>query len=229
MKRVWKIVGIAVVVAILGVAIVGVAAFAQGDTGTSDSPFDYVTKFKEALAGILGISVDDYNAAVDKAEQQVVDQAMSEGWLTQDQADMLQWRLDQAPAGAGLGMEMGRGFGKMGMGGPGGDNMLSIAADKLGMKLTELLTELQGGKTIADVAKEKSVDTQTIVDAYLAKVKENLDQSVADGNITQKQADYQLEQAKTRATDQLDNTWQRFDHGGGRGHGGMMGPGMGGF
>jgi polyhydroxyalkanoate synthesis regulator phasin len=229
MKRVWKIVGIAVVVAILGVAIVGVAAFAQGDTGTSNSPFDFATKFKEALAGILGISVDDYNAAVDKAEQQVVDQAVTEGWLTQDQAEMLQWRLDQAPAGAGLGMGMGRGFGEMGRGmGLTGDSLMSIAADKLGMKLTELLTELQGGKTIADVAKEKSVDTQTIVDAYLAKVKEKLDQSVANGDITQKQADYQLEQAKTRATDQLDNTWQGFDHGGGR-HGGMMGPGMGGF
>jgi polyhydroxyalkanoate synthesis regulator phasin len=230
MKRLWKIAGIAVLVATLGVAIVGVAAFAQGDTTTSSSPFDFATKFREALAGILGISVDEYTAAVDKAEQQVVDQAVSEGWLTQDQADMLQWRLDQAPAGAGLGMgmDMGRGFGKMGMGGPMGDSLTSITADKLGMKLTELLTELQGDKTIADVAKEKGVDTQTIVDAYLAKVKENLDQSVADGNITQKQADYQLEQAKTRVTDQLDNTWQGFDHGGGR-HGGMMGPGMGGF
>ena len=108
MKRLCKIVGIAMLVAVLGIAAVGVAAFAQGDTGTSDSPFDYVTKFKEALAGILGISVDEYDAAVDKAEQQVIDQAVSEGRLTEEQAAELQSRLDRASADAGLRAGAGR-------------------------------------------------------------------------------------------------------------------------
>ncbi len=71
------------------------------------------------------------------------------------------------------------------------------------------------------------MDTQTIVDAYLAQVKEKLDEKVASGDITQEQADSQLEQAKTSATEKLDSTWQGFDHGGR--HGGMMGSGMGGF
>jgi len=222
LKRLWKIAGIAMLVAVLGIAAVGVAAFAQGDTGTSDSPFDYVTKFKEALAGILGISVDEYDAAVDKAEQQVVDQAVSEGLLTEEQAEKLQQRLE--------GMGMGRAFGKMGrgMGGISGVSLRSVAADKLGMELADLNTELQNGKTIAALAEEKGVDTQTIVDAYLAQVKEKLDEKVASGDITQVQADTQLEQAKTSATEQLDSTWEGFGHGG-RGHGGMMGSGMGGF
>ena len=59
------------------------------------------TKFKEALAGILGISVDDYNAAVDKAQQQVLDEAVADGVLTEDQAEMMQWRMSQEP-GPGL-------------------------------------------------------------------------------------------------------------------------------
>ena len=232
MKKIWKIVGIATLVAIVGVATVGAIAFAQDAKDTSGSPFDFATKFREALAGVLGISVDDYNAAVEKAQKQVVDEAVSEGWLTQEQAELMQWRMEQAPDAGMPGMGKGFGGHGMGMGGRMGDNLLSIAADKLGMKLTDLLTELQGGKTIADVAKEKGVDTQTIVDAYLAQIKENLDKAVADGNITQKQADWQLEQATTRVTDQLDNTWQGFGHEGGRGgpRGGGMGfPGMGGF
>jgi len=173
LKRLWKIAGIAMLVAVLGIAAVGVAAFAQGDTATSDSPFDYATKFKEALAGILGISVDEYDAAVDKAEQQVVDQAVSEGWLTEEQAAELQSRLDRASAGAGL----GRAFGKMdkGLGGISGVSLRSVAAEKLGMELADLLTELQNGKTIAALAEEKGTDTQTIVDAYLAQVQEKLD------------------------------------------------------
>ena len=221
MKRLWKIAGIAMLVAVLGIAAAGVAAFARDDTGT----FDYVTKFKEALAGILGISVDEYDAAVDKAEQQVVDQAVSEGRLTEEQAEELQSRLDRASAGAGL----GKAFGKMdkGVSGFAGVSLRSVAADKLGMELTDLLTELQNGKTIAALAEEKGVDTQTIVDAYLAQVKEKLDEKVANSDITLAQADSQLEQAKTRATEKLTTTWQSLDHGGR--HGGMMGSGMGGF
>jgi polyhydroxyalkanoate synthesis regulator phasin len=226
MKRIWKIAGIAVVIAVLGVAALGAATYAQdADNG---QPFDFAAKFKEALASALGITVDEYDAAVDKAQNQVADEAVTEGWLTQDQADLLKWRMAEEPA---FGM---RGLGK-GLGGfdrgffGGGDNLVSIAADKLGMKLTDLLTELQGGKSIATVAGEKGVDTQVIVDAYVAQVKENLDEAVTAGRITQKQADYQLQQLEQRVTDQLDNTWTGDFHGGGR-HGGPMGfPGFGGL
>jgi hypothetical protein len=55
-------------VAILGVAAVGAVAFAQEAKDGSNGPFEFAGKFKEALAGILGISVDEYNAAVDKAQ-----------------------------------------------------------------------------------------------------------------------------------------------------------------
>jgi polyhydroxyalkanoate synthesis regulator phasin len=221
MKRGWKIAGIALMVAILGVAAVGAVASAQ-DNGTG-GPFDLATKFKEALAGILGISVDDYNAAVDKAQQQVLDEAVTDGVLTEDQAEKMQERLAEQP-GAGMmgpGMRGGRGMG-MGMsgrgmmGGMGGSRLLTTAADKLGMSLDDLQTALQDGKTIAGLAEEKGVDIQTIIDAYLAEVKSDLDEAVADGKITQEQADEQLEQAKTQVTDRLSNTWQN------------MGPGRGG-
>jgi polyhydroxyalkanoate synthesis regulator phasin len=226
MKRVWKFVGIATLVAILGVAAVGAVAYAQDDG--SGGPFDFDGKFREAIANILGISVDEYDAAVEQAQGQVVDEALAEGWLTEEQADLLKWRMEQAPA-----LGKGRtpmGFGEFGHGMKGGgDNLLSIAADKLDMELTDLLTELQGGKSIADVAGEKGVDTQVIVDAYVAQVKENLDEAVAAGRITQTQADYQLQQMEQRVTDQLDNTGFDGFHSGRR-HGGPMGfPGLGGL
>jgi hypothetical protein len=227
MKRIWKVVGIATLVAILGVATIGAVALAQNTQTGSTGPFDLAARFREAIAGALGISLDDYDAAVDKAQQQVIDEAVTDGWLTQDQAEMLQWRMDQqAGAGLGFGGPGLGGFGR-GLGGP-GDNLLSIAADKLDMSLTDLLTELQGGKTIADLAKDKGVDTQIIVDAAVAQMKTTLQQSVDNGQITQKQADWQLEQATTRITDQLDNTWNQGLPGGGP-RGRMMGmPGLGG-
>lgn len=226
MRKFWKIAGIATLVAILGVAAVGAVVYAQDDG--SGGPFDFGGRFRQALADILGISVEEYDAAVEQAQDRVVDEALDEGWLTEDQAEMLRWRMDQEP---GFGMRgMDKGFGKFGHGilGP-GNNLVSIAADQLGMSLTDLLTELQDGKTIADVAAEKGVDTGAIVDAYLAELKTDLDEAVTEGRITQNQADYSLEQAEERAVDQLDNTWEGDFRGGGH-RGGMMGfPGMGGF
>jgi hypothetical protein len=46
--------------------------------------------------------------------------------------------------------------------------VLRQAADALGMTPAELRTELQSGKSIADVAKEKGVDEQKVIDAIVS-------------------------------------------------------------
>ena len=177
----------------------------------------------------MGVSVEEYDNALEQAQDQGVAEAVTEGWLTEEQAELFQWRMDQAPD-AGI-WGMGKGLRDFGRGMVSGvNNLTSIAADELGMSLTELLTELQDGKSIADVAAEKGVDTESIVSAYLAEVKEDLDESVTEGRITQNQADYQLEQVEERVTSQLDNTWEDGFRGFGGRRGGKMGfPGRGGF
>jgi hypothetical protein len=77
MKRFWKFAGIATLVAILGVAAVGAVAYAQDDG--SGGPFDFGGRFREAVANILGVTVDEYDAAVEQAQDQVVDEALEEG------------------------------------------------------------------------------------------------------------------------------------------------------
>lgn len=204
MRRVWKFLGIASLVAVLGVVAIGAVVYAQDD-GESAWPFDFGQRFKEALADILGISVDEYDAAVEQAQGRVVDDAVEEGWLTEEQAEMLEWRLQQAPEFGRRGMMLRGfdGFDRRMM--SGGVRLISIAADELDMSVTELLTELQDGKTIADVAGERGVDLQVIADACMAEVKESLDDAVADGRITQKRADWQLAQAEEKVTDWLNN------------------------
>jgi hypothetical protein len=227
MRKLWKIVGIASLVAILGLVSLGAVVYAQDDG--SGGPFDFNGRFREAIAGILGISVDEYDAAVEQAQGQVVDEALEEGWLTEEQAEMLQWRLQQDSEFGHRGM-MPKGFGGFDRGPMGeGNSLISIAADQLDMSLTDLLTELQDGKSIADVASEQGVDVQDIVDAYMAQLQESLGGAVEDGRITQKQADWQLEQAEERVNDQLNSTWEDRSWGG-RHPGGIMGfPGMGGL
>jgi hypothetical protein len=223
MKRFWKIAGIATLVAILGVVAVGAAAYAQDDDG-SGWPFDFGSRFRETIADILGITVEKYDAAVQQAQDQVTDEALAEGWLTEEQAERMRERMDP-----GFGMRgMGKGFigPRGGFMGRGGDSLIGMIAEELDMSMQDLCAELQDGKSLAEVASENGVDAQAIADAYLSQLEENLTQAVEDGKITQKQADWMLEQATESVQDQLNNTWEdRAPHGfpGGRRPGGMWG------
>jgi len=98
------------------------------------------------------------------------------------------------------------------------NSMVAVAADKLGMTVDELVTQLRDGKTVAELAKEKSVDLQTIVDAVMTVRQEKLSQAVADGKITQKQADLMLEKMRDMIEDCLNGDMPML----GRGGRGMM-------
>jgi hypothetical protein len=58
---------------------------------------------------------------------------------------------------------------------------LDSAAQALGMQPSALAQELKGGKTIAQVAQEKGVDVNTVIDAMVAPVKERITKFVNEG------------------------------------------------
>lgn len=103
---------------------------------------------------------------------------------------------------------------------------IADAAKALGMTEAELKTELQAGKSIADVAKAKNVDLDTVIAALTAAFKAHLDEEVASGEHTQAEADAKLAEFKTRLDDMVNGVRPaggkggRGDHGHGRGHGG---------
>ncbi len=126
-----------------------------------------------------------------------------------------------------------QGRGAPGAGGP-NDGMDQIAK-LLNMTPDQIWAERVLGKTIADIAKEKGVDTQQLVDALVASQKTRIDQAVTDGRLTQAQADKWLEWYKQSAALQLTEPYAGGFGGmsGGfgalrvRGHGGMPGGGPG--
>jgi hypothetical protein len=211
MKRFWKIAGVATLVAILGVAALGAVSFAQEG---EDWPFDFRGKFQERVAELLGVTVEEYDEAVQQAHEQIVDEALQEGWLTEEQAERMRERAEQ---GFGPGAFGPRGMGK-GFMGPrggfmerGGHSLLTVAAEQLGMEVTDLVAELQEGNSIAGLAGDK---LDSIEQAYLDQLKENLTQAVTDEKITQNQADWMLEQAGEKLPDLLNNTWENCHPGG---------------
>lgn len=112
----------------------------------------------------------------------------------------------QPPAAQAQGYRRGGNMdGMMARGRMGGQDysLVTVAATTLGMERTELLTALNGGKTIADVAQDKGVDLTRIVDAAVAQRATWLQEAVKAGRITQTQADTNLAAMKANVTTQL--------------------------
>ncbi len=101
------------------------------------------------------------------------------------------------------------------------------AAKALGMTEAELKTELQAGKSIADVAKAKNIDLDVVIAKLTAAFKAHLDEEVASGEHTQAEADAKLAEFKTRVTEMVNKTGLPpkggkggpGEHGGKGGHG----------
>ncbi len=80
------------------------------------------------------------------------------------------------------------------------NSVVSVTADVLDMDRTEIIAQLREGKSIADIAGDK---LDEIVDALVAKRQEKLNELVADGRLTQEQADALVALMKARITDRL--------------------------
>lgn len=104
-----------------------------------------------------------------------------------------------------------------GPGGIGGHNEAvsdtSVVAKAIGISEADLQTALQGGQTVAAVAKAHNVDLQVVIDALVADGQSELDAAVKAGTITQAQADAEKANLSQRATDQANGSFQ-----GGPGH-----------
>jgi lambda repressor-like predicted transcriptional regulator len=93
--------------------------------------------------------------------------------------------------------------GKFSFQGRGPNGGMDEIATLLNMTPDQIWAERVLGKTISDLAKEKGVSDQQLVDALVASQKTRLDQAVTDGRTTQAQADKWLDWYKQVAALQL--------------------------
>jgi hypothetical protein len=153
-------------------------------------------------AGILAVGPLSAAARDDGGDGGWVDDVLSglvdDGTLTQDQADAVSDALKDARPD-----DLPGHFGPWGPGGGSvfGPSLLDDAAEAIGVDDDELLDALRDGETIAELAREKGVDPQDVIDAMVAAVKDRLDTAVADGDLDQAAADQRLAEAKDRITE----------------------------
>jgi polyhydroxyalkanoate synthesis regulator phasin len=171
-------------------AIAGtVAALAVGGTGAGiaatklgSNPSAESKAIVDNAAKQLGVQPSALSSALKKALSDRVDAAVADGRLTKEQGAELKARIasDDFPLFGPPGMGGGH-FGHHG--GPG----LDAAAKYLGLTEAKLRTELESGKTLAQVAKAQDKSVDGLIAALKADAKQKLDAAVKAGRLTQAQ------------------------------------------
>jgi hypothetical protein len=131
------------------------------------------------IAGTKGVAVKKVVDAIVAAETAEINERVADGDITQARADEILASLTTritAMVNADV-PAMGRGFGRdggdKGMHGHGlpGLRDSTVLEDTLGMTRDEIRTGLESGKSIADLAKEKGVNVQKVIDALVAEAR----------------------------------------------------------
>ena len=162
----------------------------------------------------LGVSADELESALAKAQNAQLEKAVKAGELTKEQADAIKQRRKSSGRvlGGPGGPHHGPGFGHPGppgFGGPGG--VLDAVAGELGIEVESLLSELRDGKTPAQLAKAHGKSLDDLEGAAEKVLSKRLDAAVKQGHLTRAEADRILE----RLPDLIDDLG---DRGAGRGH-----------
>jgi hypothetical protein len=185
----------------------GAALAAGGDLfGSNDRQ-----AFLDDAAARLKVSSADLQSALTQAFNDRIDAAVKAGRLTQDQADAIKARAKQ---NGGLPLLGAPGFRHgPGHGGPFGARgaTLSAAATYLGLTPDQLRTQLESGKTFAQIAKAQNKSVAGLEQAMLAAAKKDLAADVTAKRLTQAQADQILADMSKRLDDMIQNGAPKLD------------------
>ena len=164
-----------------------------------------------AVAQAHNKSVQDLANALKSAAHTRIDQAVTAGRLTTDQANQQKTQVDaRIDQQINQVMRQGGPGGRFGPGGPGGPGGLgperggfdlNAAASVIGIPADQLRTELQG-KSLTDVAQAHNKSVQDVANALKTAAHTRIDQAVTAGRLTTDQANQQKSQVDARI-DQL--------------------------
>ena len=191
-------------------AVGGTVAAETGDYQAGDTVRE---TFLTRLAGTLGIDRERLDSAIETASGETIDAAVAEGRITERQAERLEQRLAD-----GLPLGIGRARAAVGLAMFGHGDGLATVASTMGMTTEELRDALSSGSTLEEVIVAEGSTVNAVVDALVAEATTDLGQAVANGRLTQSQADSILANLPERLTTMIENGfpcrpwWHDHDH-----------------
>ena len=176
--------GVAAAAAVAG----GGAAIAADRLGSSSDSQAVVND----AAKQLGVTPSALTAALKKALENRVDAAVAAGRLTKEQGEELKQRIESGDLPLFFGPRGGphEHFGE-----------LDAAAAYLGLTEEQLETQLENGKSLAQVAKDRGKSVDGLIQALVDQATKRLDAAVAAGRLTKAQEQQILVGLEQRITD----------------------------
>ena len=175
--------GVAAAAAVAGGGA-ALAADRLGPTGDSQAVVNDAAKQ-------LGVTPSALTAALKKALENRVDAAVAAGRLTKEQGEELKQRIESGDLPLFFGPRGGphEHFGE-----------LDAAATYLGLTEAQLETQLESGKSLAQVAKDRGKSVDGLIQALVDQATKRLDAAVAAGRLTKAQERQILVGLKQRIT-----------------------------
>ena len=195
MRKKIAVIAVAGGIGLTGGMLIAPSVATAADSGSSTSVGGRLNAIKDALKGLV-----------------------SDGTLTQSQADKVATTLDEklpkrGPGGPGMRMHREGPFG--------GPHLHPVDVAKvLGLTPAELRTQLEAGKTLAQIAQAQGISKATLIDKLVAAAKADIAADVKAGRLTQAQADKITAGLEARITKRVDEVGPGPRMG--RHHGGPM-------
>jgi polyhydroxyalkanoate synthesis regulator phasin len=162
-----------------------------GQTTAASTPSatnPYCQQYLQDLAQRLGVSVNTLQQDKLASAEVVLNQLVKDGKLTQNQANQITQRLKshQACTGKGRGL-WGRGVMMQSLKQylPG---VATQVAQGLHMNSNQLISQLQSGKSLSDIATAQNVSSTQLQSLVTNAIQSAVNKAVSDGNLTQQQA-----------------------------------------
>jgi uncharacterized protein YidB (DUF937 family) len=204
-----KIAGVATML-VIALTVIGVTlAFAQQPTPTENPWWNTMRNMMQGQGGMMGGTFFKHGGWA--SMQQMHDQMSQNGGMDE------MHRLMTENGGMGVMYEWMHQSGGM------HETIWADLAEQLGLTAEEFSTQVNNGKTLAQIADEKGVAIKDLATAMENGMKAGLEQAVNDNQLTQEQAEQLLNLMESRYE------WMITNMGlGMMGDGGMMSPGAGG-
>lgn len=217
-RKVGLFAALGMMVLLVSGLVAGVALAQGGGGGDAQGARE---SFASRVASHLGVTEQQLVDAFKAARLEMLDEAVAAGKISPEDAEQIRQRIEESQ-GLGLGLGL-RGWRIHALGG-----IVSSVAGTLNMTPREIAQDLRQGQSLAEIGQAKGVSTDTLKSAILTAAGDKLDQAVADGKLTQDQAD----KITARLTDNIDKilNWKRGSAGErlpGSGAGAPWGAGLG--
>lgn len=182
---------------------------------TGLDPQDIMAQLREGstLSDIITANGGDVDVVIDAVVAAIttrVQDAVTAGNLTQEEADVILANLEEQVANAINGeFNPGQRPGRISRAFQGAQILLDAAAEAIGLDAQEIRSQLRSGSTLADIITANGGDVEAVIADAVTTATEQINTAVTNGRITQEEADTIIASLETTFTNMVNGEFRQ--------------------